>query len=234
MDCTSVKEQASLFIDGQLLPSQNQEFIHHVNSCDVCYRLLQELKRNCIALASLRDEAPPRHLVESIKARIDEEHRNREQSLGAWLGRLLTLDQQATAYVASFILTCMLFTGVIYGLKPTFRFSKEIEDRLIVAFSQPSMPLHETMPSVESAAAIVELTFIKPNPATERDLFVVAEVSDKGRAKLIQVVGASNNPILETRVDQALKRASFKPATKAGKPVNSRMLLLIETIDVRG
>ncbi len=234
MNCTSIKEQASLFVDGQLSPAQNQEFLHHVNSCEVCYSYLEEMKRNCAALLLLRDDAPPRYLVESIMARIDEEHRVKEQSLAAWLGRLLTLDPQVTAYAASFLLTCMLFTGVIYGLKPNFRFSKDIEERLIVAFSQPPVPLNETMASVESASAIVELTFINPSPTARRELFVVAEVSDKGRAKLIQVVGASDNPGLEIRVDQALKRASFRPATRAGKPVNSKMLLLIETIDVRG
>lgn len=233
MNCTSVKEQASLFIDGQLSPSQNQRFLHHVNSCDACYQSVEELKRNSIALASLRNAVPPRYLVESIMARVDEERCAREQGLAA-LRRILMLNPQVTSYAASFILTCMLFTGVIYGLKPNFRFSKEIEDRLIVAFSQPPIPLNETMASVESAAAIVELTFINPSPSTERDLFLVAEVNDKGHAKLIQVVGASDNPSLETRVDQALKRASFRPATKAGKPVNSKMLLLIETIDVRG
>lgn len=232
MNCTSIKKQASLFVDGQLSPAQNQEFLHHVNSCEDCYGYLEEMKRNCAALLLLKDEAPPRYLVESVMARIDEEHQ--KQSLAAWLERLLTLDPQVTAYAASFLLTCMLFTGVIYGLKPNFRFSKDIEERLIVAFSQPPAPLNETMASVESASAIVELTFINPSPTNRKELFVVAEVSDKGRAKLIQVVGASDNPGLEIKVDQALKRASFKPATRAGKPVNSKMLLLIETIDVRG
>lgn len=232
MNCTSIKKQASLFVDGQLSPAQNQEFLHHVNSCEACYGYLEEMKRNRAALLLLRDEAPPRYLVESVMARIDEEHQ--KQSLAAWLERLLTLDPQVTAYAASFLLTCMLFTGVIYGLKPNFRFSKDIEERLIVAFSQPPAPLNETMASVESASAIVELTFINPSPTNRKELFVVAEVSDKGRAKLIQVVGASDNPSLEIKVDQALKRASFKPATRAGKPVNSKMLLLIETIDVHG
>jgi hypothetical protein len=93
------------------------------------------------------------------------------------------------------------------------------------------------LPSVESSSAmlaIADLTLQADQQTPTKDLFVVAEVSTEGRAQLIQLVDAPKSQKLEKGVADALKRASFKPATKGGRPVNTRMLLLIQTIDVRG
>jgi hypothetical protein len=163
---------------------------------------------------------------------IDTARRPRSREFKDWL-RNLTFESKPhyLAYASSFVITCLLFVSILYELKPKLVIVKQPENIPILL---PKSPINDTLPSVQSANAIVELTSQAYQQSQTKDLFVVAEITSEGHAKLIELVDSPNNPQLERHVDAALKRAYFKPATRAGRPIKSRMLLLIQTIDVRG
>jgi hypothetical protein len=145
---------------------------------------------------------------------------------------------QYVSYAASFVVTCLLFTAVIYNFRPGLM--KELRGQVSVIWTPYEEitippPAFDTVASVQSSRALSELAKAQAQLTTaEQDLFLVADVSSNGRADFIQVVDSPVNDKLERRVVNVLKKASFKPATKDGRPVNSRLFLLIQTIDVRG
>jgi len=239
MNCLKFRQQASIYIDRQLDSASNQEFLFHLNSCSGCFEYVDEIRRTTQLLKQLGNSLPPESLASDILAKVETTKEQRPHHLLAWLRNFTLYSRpQYVAYTTSFLLTCLLFVSILYDLKPSFRFTRQIEGGWKEVFSTPPLnearPINETLPSVQSANAIVELTFQNNHKMPTKDLFVVAEVTTEGRAKLIELVDEPKNPQLERHVDAALKRASFKPATKDGRPVKSRMYLLIQTIDVRG
>ena len=238
MNCLKFRQQASLYIDRQLDSAANQEFLFHLNSCSGCFEYVDEIRRTAQMLKQLGHSLPPENLASDILAKMETTKEQSPLDLLACL-RNFTLYSRPkyVAYTTSFLLTCLLFVSILYDLKPSFRFTRNIEEGFVGLVTPPLneiRPIKETLPSVQSANAIVELTFQNNHQMPTKDLFVVAEVTTEGRAKLIELVDGPKNPQLERHVDAALKRASFKPATKDGRPIKSRMYLLIQTIDVRG
>jgi len=241
MNCLKFRQQASLYIDRQLDSEANQEFLFHLNSCLGCFEYVGEIRRTAQLLKQLAHSTPPEDLASEILAKVGNTSEQKPRDFMAWLRNFTLYGRpQYIAYTTSFLITCLLFVSVLYQLKPKFRFSRPIEQSLFDVITKEPPPINVPLPtkvippSVQSANAIVELTFQNYHQMPTRDLFVVAEVTTEGRAKLIELVDGPKNPQLERHVDAALKRASFNPATKDGRPVKARMFLLIQTIDVRG
>lgn len=239
MNCQSFRQQASLYIDHQLDAVANQEFLYHLNSCTGCYEYIDEIRQTASLLRQLGPAAPPPDLANNIIAQLNAAQAckpSASPSLATWIHSMIFYSRpQYISYATGFIITCLLFAGVISGFKPQF------PDTLVSVLTPPGelieVPLPsapDSLPIVESTSTIADLTFQADQQTPTKDLFVVAEVSPEGRAHLIQLVDAPKNQKLERNVADTLKRASFKPAMRDGRPVQSHMLLLIQTIDVQG
>lgn len=240
MNCLNVRLQASSYLDHQLSSAANQEFLFHINSCKACFKYVDDIRQTSSLLKGLGTATPPPDLARNIVAKMNAAHvcRPASHSLKAWLDNFILYTRpQYVSYATGFILTCLLFTGVIYGFRP--KFVEELAGQVTVTFTPietielPTPSPIETLPSVEASNALAELT-AKAHQTPNKDIFVVADVSTKGQAKLVQLVDGPQNAQFERNFAAALKRASFRPATKDGRPIQSRMLLLIQTIDVRG
>jgi hypothetical protein len=240
MNCSYLRQNASLYIDRQLSPDENQAFFLHINSCGACFDYVDELRQTTQLLQGLKTVAPPQDLAKTIVAQLNAAHvcKPAKPSFKHWLTNTFFYNRpQYVSYAASFVLTCLLFTSVMHGFKPGL--ITELKGSVTVIFGTeeylylPTPPPTETLASFEASKALDDLVKAQVS-LQEEDLFLVADVSSKGKAKLVEVVDSPKNNKLERRLDKALKKASFKPATKGGKPVNSRLFLLIQTIDVRG
>ncbi|MEW6730978.1 MAG: hypothetical protein AB1489_06555 [Acidobacteriota bacterium] len=238
MNCSTSRQQASIYLDRQLEAAANQEFFYHINSCTDCFEYVDELRQTSQLLQQLGPATAPKSLqadiINNLKTARSSEPVSRN-FLG-WLRNFILYKPQSISYATGFVVTCLLFVGLLYGFDPQFRFHRQIEDQLVNVLNPTNeiIPVNETLPSVRPSSAIVELTVQAYQQTPSKDLFVVADVSTEGRAQLVQLVDAPENPQLERHVAAVLKRASFKPATRYGRPIHSRMLLLIQTIDVRG
>ncbi|MCS6885870.1 MAG: zf-HC2 domain-containing protein [Acidobacteriota bacterium] len=213
MNCKTVKTKASQFIDKQLPKLEANLLLAHLRSCDQCSKDIEELSECVRLLKSLKPEAVPEQLVQNIILRA-------KQSSSS---------SQLSFRLASAVAALACIAVLVYF--PSFR---KIEDKLVAVLSQPETPLNDTAASVESTQAIVELALIEADSNRPHELFVVAEVSDKGKARLLHLVGHADDPVIHNKVDEVLKRASFRPAIKDGKPVASTMLFFIEAIDIQG
>ena len=63
---------------------------------------------------------------------------------------------------------------------------------------------------------------------------VVVEVDSDGRGTLVDVLNAPKDPYLFEQLWWSLRNRTFQPATVSGHPVPTRIILLVEKVDVGG
>jgi negative regulator of sigma E activity len=249
MKCHDLRQKASSYLDRQLIAAENQEVLWHLNRCRSCYEYVDELKQTIELMRQMAPVAPPPALAKKVTARLVAEsvcHPQRQWPVSFWerlvwcalrLRQTLFYNRpQYVSYVAGVGITCLLFAGVIYGLRPNLH--QHMTD-VLWAFTAatptidiPAPRLAETLPSFASTRGLDDLAAQADREISTRDLFVVADISSEGRAQSVRLVGGSKNT--EPYVAAALRRVSFKPGTRGGRPVNSRLLIYVQTIDVRG
>lgn len=240
MNCLYLRQNASAYLDHQLSSQENQEFLLHMNSCTDCFDYVDDIRHTTQLLKQLGSSVPPPDLAPNIIAQINAAHicKPANPKFGNWLvNTFFYVRPQYVSYATGFVVTCLLFATVMYSFRPAF--IRELQGHVSVIWTPGEtidLPLpddFDTSPSVQSSRALSDLAKAHAL-APEQDLFLVADVDSKGRAELVQIVDSSKNQKVEKRVVNVLKRTSFKPGTKDGRPVNSRLFLLIQTIDVRG
>lgn len=239
MNCSYYRQRASFYVDHELTPDENQEFLLHLNSCSNCFEYVDEIRHTSQVLQRLGSTMPPADLAKNIVAQLNAAHvcKPAKPNVMYWLVNTFFYNRpQYVSYATSFVVTCLLFTAVIYNFRPGLM--RELRGQVSVIWTPYEeiaipTPLFDTVASVQSSKALSDLAKAQL-VAPDQDLFLVADVSSKGRADFVEIVDSPKNDKLERRVVNVLKRASFKPATKDGRPVNSRLFLLIQTIDVRG
>jgi hypothetical protein len=62
----------------------------------------------------------------------------------------------------------------------------------------------------------------------------LVEVETDGSAKLVDILDAPQDPYLVEQLWWSLGARTFKPAFVSGRPVTTRIILLVEKVDVRG
>jgi Putative zinc-finger len=249
MKCHDLREKASSYLDRQLAGRENQDVLWHLNRCRECYEYIDELKQTAELLQQLVPIVPPSDLAENIVARLAAEsvcQPTRRWPINFWerltwcavrLRQTLFYNRpQFVSYAAGIGMTCLLFISVMYGLRPDLH---QNMTEVLLAFTGPTPTINiptptlaETLPSFASTRGLHDLAAQADREASTRDLFVVANISPEGRAYEVKLVGGSKNT--EFYVVAALRRVSFKPGTRGGRPVNSRLLLYVQTVDVRG
>jgi hypothetical protein len=64
---------------------------------------------------------------------------------------------------------------------------------------------------------------------------VLAEVGSDGRASIVEVLSGPSDPKLVQMLETALFRQAFEPAkSRSRRPVPSRVVLLVQQVDVIG
>lgn len=96
--------------------------------------------------------------------------------------------------------------------------------------NMPSQPVESNKAQINSAAPIKRVEPIYPKKAIKENLegFVVFkfDISEKGAADKIVVVKSSPKGVFDKNALKAFKQWEFKPATKGGKPIRQKGLLV--------
>jgi anti-sigma factor RsiW len=92
MSCGEYSEAIAEFVDGTLDPARQRGLERHVEGCDACRALVADLKSIQAGAFTLDRHEVPRHLFESVRARVAAEPQPRgrilgwPQTRGAWAG----------------------------------------------------------------------------------------------------------------------------------------------------
>jgi hypothetical protein len=82
-----------------------------------------------------------------------------------------------------------------------------------------------------SLVSFSHIAYQKPGP---EGLAALVEIAPDGRAQLVNILQDSADPYLVEQLWWSLNERTFQPATVAGRPVSTRIVLFVEKVDVRG
>src|SRR6185295_19364061 len=90
------------------------------------------------------------------------------------------------------------------------------------------------LPRVLDNSALVSFSHIAYQKAGSQGMSALVEVDSDGRGKLVDVLNAPKDPYLIEQLWWSLRNRTFQPATVSGDPVPTRIILLVEKVDVSG
>lgn len=244
MTCTKIRVFISGYLDDILDAPAKTSVEAHLAECPGCAGYLRSLDALRSQMRSLGQPAFPRELVSAILGERDVPGRSsRSRSSGTLPFRVLDFGYYrpgAMASVASFLITCTMYGALLGYLKPIPPWTVPGRLEPIVLTSKQFSDLNErgavtgggeyTLPRVVSTARLGESLRDAPN----RAIVVVTLINTDGRASVLEVLTPRDRPDVAAQVAGALQDISFRPATTAGRPVATQLILMLEKIDVRG
>ena len=90
------------------------------------------------------------------------------------------------------------------------------------------------LPRVLDNSALVSFSHIAYQKAGNQGMSALVEIDSDGRGTLVDVLNAPKDPYLIEQLWWSLRNRTFQPATVSGHPVPTRIILLVEKVDVSG
>jgi hypothetical protein len=264
MVCREATKRTSEYVDRRLGEIERRAFDDHLAECASCRSHLREIREASEALRFAPRPVPPPDLLDSTLRAIDRTReprlaivasppRRRVRPVAGGLAGLfwrLLVDYEfkLIAYSAGVIVTFALFTGTLAGLRPIWQMARDLQQEPIFWMSSAeaealglSMPegmktVAYTLPRVAEHGSLSQFAAYPGVPGDD-DLVVIAEVRPDGRATIIEVISGPDDPEFVNGLSHALNSSAFVPAsavTAAGTPVSSRVVLLLQRVDIIG
>jgi hypothetical protein len=81
MECSSVQEKLSVYVEGMISPEERKLIDEHISSCSKCKEALYDLKKTIDYVHNLEDVEPPAWLTQKVMARIQSETKPKKRIL---------------------------------------------------------------------------------------------------------------------------------------------------------
>jgi hypothetical protein len=253
MICEKFKFTASAYIDRHLTQSEADQYRAHLYMCADCRAHLTETREASSLLRSIARPEPPSELhsyvVTAIERRSAKDYSLAEMAYD-WV---LKLNPQPVSYMAGVMISAVMFALMLFALKPIQVIgsdapivSEEVIAEQVLSSGEEFCALNDLpaeaqpeewlMPRMLKNTGLVSFSLVAYDEAGPETMAAIVEVKSDGRAELIEVLGESSEA---KKVEQlwwslALSRRTFQPAFVNGKPVSTRIVLLVEKVDVRG
>lgn len=258
MRCDKVLDQLSPFLDEVLENEQAAEVSLHLHGCLKCKREFERLSRVREGLRELKPVTAPdylRELVEmKIRASCQETWRNRlRAALEYRWSRIRTTE---TAWyltrLTGALATVILFIAINASMSPMeLGFTNPLAMHLVLSQNQRSQQLGigvlmnlgmvpveaQKIPISPSSPKINDLNVVNfgqsaPSTAQDDTVSVVAVVDRKGAAKIQDVLEYPADESLLSAYANMITSSSWRPASKNGRAVDSRLVLTFSRVFV--
>jgi len=242
----------SLYLDWQLSQDEMIEYHAHLSDCSGCSDYLGEVKQVSLSLKCLQEPDAPRELHSYIMTTVE-----RSASSWTWSGKrmfdwLLRLNPMPLSYAAGVIASAILFTLMLAGLRPIPTIGPAVEQAMVTPVITGSLPQYQSynnlqtessptegppyyeLPRVLNDGALASFSHMAyRNPGNE-GMSALVEIAADGRAQLVEVLNYSEDPALVEQLWWSLGESTFQPAIVKGRAVSTRIILLVEKVDISG
>ena len=242
---------ASLYLDLRLDESKSLEYRAHLSWCADCRDHLDELRQLSFMLKSRRKLDTPQDLHHDIMAsvRLAVGARTRFRwRVSEWL---LKLNPLPISYAAGAVISAALFTLMLLGFKPIPIIRMPQEEAIVtpVISSYPEYQNYNDLPSnsaipgsnsyyelprVLNNSALVSFSQLAQEKAGTDGMWALVEVGPDGRARLVEMLDDPHDPYLIEELWWFLGKPTFQPALVKGRAVSTRIVLLVEKMDISG
>jgi hypothetical protein len=253
MECKKFELTASAYIDRQLDENEAVEYREHLSTCVGCRLHLTEIEEVSLALRRTDQPAVPRELRSYIMTDATRRARGEislAESLLAWL---LKLNPRPVAYATGLVISLLSFASLFSSFRPIPLGETRSEqaaaifpiisgsDREYQSYNNLPQDAGSTdsehyyqLPRVLDNSALVSFSHIAYQKAGNQGMSALVEVDSDGVGKLVDVIDAPQDPYLIEQLWWSLRNRTFQPATVSGHPVPTRIILLVEKVDVSG
>jgi hypothetical protein len=252
MQCKKFESLTSAYLDRELVGNEAADFHVHLSDCSGCSSYMVEVEEMSLVL---RRSSPPEIPVElrsyvmtAVERRASGEMTS-SQSLVDWL---LKFNPRPLSYAAGVVVSSILFMFLLSGLKPIPVNGAGIERATILpvirgtdaeyhAFND--VPPHSVaagdghsyqLPRVLDNSGLVSFSHIAYQRAGDKGMAALVEVGADGSGKLVDMLGEPGDPYLVEQLWWSLSGRTFQPAMLEGHAVPTRIVLLVEKMDVGG
>ncbi|HKP88081.1 MAG TPA: zf-HC2 domain-containing protein [Blastocatellia bacterium] len=253
MECKKFELTASAYADRQLPEAEAAEYRAHLSACDGCRLRLTEIEQVSLLFRDLEQPETPRELHSYVMTAVTR-RANRDisfiQLVVDWLQKL---NPRLVAYSASVVISVVSFGALFSSFKPMMMDDTPRTEQAAIFpvisgsdreyHSYNGLPPDEgsnedehyyQLPRVLDNGSLVSFSHITYQKAGNQGMSAMVEVESDGRARLLDIIDAPKDPYLIEQLWWSLSNRTFQPATVSGHPVPTRIILLVERMDVSG
>jgi hypothetical protein len=256
MKCKKFESRASAYLDRRLDEKESIEYRAHLSACADCRTHLSETQAVSLALKRSDEPEMPGELHSYIMTAI-EQREGREisfdQSVFEWL---LRLNPRPLSYATGVVVSAILFAFILSAVKPipvigsTTEAIKQADTIPVVTSPEEEytayndIPLGEgsdagehsyELPRVLGDSSLVSFSHVSYEQRGGEGIAVLVEVSPDGRGELVEVLGDDPpSPQLVEQLWWSLSKRTFQPAMVEGRPIATRIVVLVEQMNVSG
>lgn len=252
MECKTFEFAASAYIDRQLGESEAVAYREHLSTCGGCRLRLTEIEEVSLALRTAERPPVPRELRSYIMTEAVRRARGEFSLVDSAVAWLLKLNPRPVAYATGLIISMLSFTSLFASFRPIpFSGPQSQQVSIYPIINGSDLEYHSynnlpadagtsesdhyyQLPRVLDNSALVSFSHIAYQKAGNQGMSALVEVDSDGRGKLVDVIDAPEDPYLVEQLWWSLRNRTFQPATVSGHPVPTRILLLVEKVDVSG
>jgi Putative zinc-finger len=255
MECKKFELSPSAYIDRQLQDVELADYRAHLSTCSDCRIRLSELEQVSLMFRDVEQPEVPRELhgyVMTEAARRSSREIDVRQRLVEWL---LKLNPRLVAYTTGVTMSALSFLLLFSSFRP-IPVSTIVDTEQAAIFpvisgsdrefhSYNDLPQdtdspgsgsdhYYQLPRVLDHGALVSFSHIAYQKPGDEGMSAMVEVESDGSARLVNVLDAPKDPYLIEQLWWSLRNRTFQPATVSGRPVSTRIILLVEKMDVSG
>jgi len=253
MRCKTFESLTSAYLDRQLVDGEASDFHGHLSDCSSCQIHLAEVEELSLVLRRSSHPEIPMELRGYVMAAVHGRARREiiaTQRLFEWL---LKLNPRPVSYAAGAVVSTILFAFLLSGLKPIPNMESGFERATILPVisgsnaeyiaSNPHLPPagrsessgdYYQLPRVLDNSALVSFSHIAYQKAGDQGMAALVEVGADGSAKLVNMLDEPSDPYLVEQLWWSLSNRTFQPAMVEGHAAPTRIVLLVEKMDVGG
>ena len=252
MECKKFELAASAHIDRRLKEHEAIEYRDHLSWCSECRVRLAETEAVARSLRHVEAPELPRELHSNIMS--DATRRaGREITLSERVFEwLLKLNPRPVGFAAGVIISIVSFTSLFASFRPIPLDGHRSEHAASIYpiisgsdreyHSYNNLPLeagssnsdqYYQLPRVLDNSPLVSFSHIAYQKPGNQGMTALVEVDPEGRGRLVDVLDATD-PFMVEQLWWSLRDRTFQPATVSGHPVPTRIILLVEKMDVGG
>lgn len=258
MECKKFELTASAYVDRQLPEVESAEYRSHLSVCDDCRLHLVEIEQMSLLFRDFEKPETPRELNSYIMTEA-RRHANKEINFGQlmveWIAKL---NPRLVAYATGVVLSVFSFGILLSSFKPisveslsrgAIMESEQAAIFPVISGSDREYHSYNGLPADEGApgdehyyqlprvldnSALVSFSYIAYKQGGNEGMSALVEVDSDGCAKLVDMIDTPKDPFLIEQLWWTLSNRTFQPATVSGHPVSTRIILLVERMDVSG
>jgi hypothetical protein len=252
MECKKFELTASAYMDRQVPENEATEYREHLAGCDLCCRHLAQTQAVSLSLRNADRPPVPRELRSYIMTEATRRARKEISLAESLLVWLLKLNPRPVAYAAGLVVSLLSFATLFSSFRPIPFAAHRSEQAAIYPIVNGSDREYQSynnlpqdagssatehyyqLPRVLDNSALVSFSNIAYQKRGDQGMSALVEVDSDGRGTLLDVIDAPQDPYLVEQLWWSLHNRTFQPATVSGRPVSTRIILLVEKVDVSG